>query len=562
MRGRLVVALVAALVVAAAEMSLPVLTQHVIDAAADGAGGRVSALAGVMLIVLLGSLALSLWQRRLLARVALDLDTKALDFFAGRLLELPLSYFERRRTADIDRRLVGLRNVRQIIVQEGVGAITGALQLAVTVVLMFAYSWIVGLAFLTTAPVYAALMRYSSRRLRPTFDALEEAYGRHGSRQLDAIKGIETVKSAGAEAAVRDRLRSAFASLAKRVFQGDYLLMAYDAAVQLAVLGLFVLFVWIGALLVVDGTLTLGQFVAVNALVLLANGPIVLLLGLWDRLQQAAVLLQRLQDVLEHEPEQPPERAAKLRPVPSLSGLISVRGLGLAYPNAADRPVLSDVSLDLEPGMTLGVVGRSGSGKSTFVRCLAGLLVPTSGSIRYDGVDLTELRWAELRRRIGFVLQEPYLFDDTIAANIALGDPDPDLTRVRRAAEIADAAEFVEALPLAYDTRVGDSGMRLSGGQTQRLSIARALYGDPPVLLFDEATSALDSESERTVQENLVGVLEQRTAVIVAHRLSTVRNADAIAVLERGHLVELGTHEDLMEREGLYHHLVTVQVRA
>jgi ABC-type bacteriocin/lantibiotic exporter with double-glycine peptidase domain len=210
--------------------------------------------------------------------------------------------------------------------------------------------------------------------------------------------------------------------------------------------------------------------------------------------------------------------------------------------------------------MTLGLVGRSGSGKSSLVKCLAGLLVPTEGAILYDGIDLRELDWRELRRRIGFVLQAPYLFDNSIAGNIALGDEQPDLDRVRRAAEGADAAEFIEGLALGYETKVGDSGLRLSGGQAQRIAIARALYHEPPVLLFDEATSALDTESERAVKENLDRVLGDRTAVIIAHRISTLRDADLIGVLEQGRLVELGTHEQLMDREGLYHYLNTVQL--
>ena len=472
----------------------------------------------------------------------MKLDSDALDFLSGRLLQLPLSYFESRRTADIERRLNGLRQVRQLLVQDAVRGLSGVVQLVVTLVIMFAYSWVIGLAFLATAPVYGLLMRFSSQRLRPTFDGLEEAYARHGGKQLDAIKGIEAIKSAGAEAGVRRGMLEEFLSLADRVFKGDFLLMAYDGAVQLATFGLFVLFLWIGALLVVAGDLSVGQLVAVNALVLLANGPIVVLLALWDQSQYASVLLQRLQDVLEAEPEQP-SGAAPLRPVPALAGRISLHGLGFAYPGAQDRPILSDISLELEPGMTLGLVGRSGSGKSSLVKCLAGLLVPTHGQILYDGVPLSDLDWVQLRRRIGFVLQQPYLFDTSIAENIALGDDEPDLERVRRAAESADAAEFIEALPLGYGTKVGDSGLRLSGGQAQRVAIARALYNEPPVLLFDEATSALDTESERAVKENLDRVLERRTAVVIAHRISTVRDADLIGVLEQGRLVELGNHE-------------------
>jgi ATP-binding cassette subfamily B protein len=208
----------------------------------------------------------------------------------------------------------------------------------------------------------------------------------------------------------------------------------------------------------------------------------------------------------------------------------------------------------------VAIVGRSGAGKTTLVRCLAGLLEPTSGVIQHDGVDLTSLEYRSLRRQIGIVLQDNHLFDETIARNIAFGDDEPDLDRVEWAARIANADAFVQRLPLGYATRIGETGMRLSGGQRQRVAIARAIYHDPPVLVFDEATSTLDAESERAVQQNLATLLRGRTAFVVAHRLSTVRNADVIVVLEQGRLVEQGTHRELMHRRGLYYHLVSTQV--
>ena len=559
LRVKLALATVMAMVATGLQLLAPVLTQRVIDAASLRHSGRVSLLILVIVGLLALGLTISLVQRRMLARAAVQLDGDALDFVAGRLLELPLSYFEARRTADIERRLNGLRQVRSLAVQGIVGGLSAVIQLLVTLAIMFAYSPLIAAVFLATMPIYAGLMRFSSRRLRPTFDTLEEAYSRHAAKQLDAIKGIEAAKSAGAEDGLRRQIRQEFAALADRVFRSDWILMFYDAGVQVAGFVLFVLFLWVGALLLAAGKLTIGELVAVNSLVLLANAPIALLLGLWDQGQQAAVLLQRLQDVLQAEPEQSTEASAR-RPVPRLSGRITLRRVGLTYSEAPDRPALDDVSLVLEPGSTLGLVGRSGSGKSTLVRCLAGLVVPTAGDVLYDEIDMGELNWRQLRRRIGVVLQAPYLFDDTIAANIALGEELPDPGLVRRAAEIADAAGFIEAMALGYQTKVGDSGLRLSGGQAQRICIARALYHDPPVLLFDEATSALDTESEAAVKRNLDRVLAERTAVIVAHRLSTIRDADRIAVLERGRLVEHGTHDQLLAREGLYHHLHASQL--
>jgi ATP-binding cassette subfamily B protein len=203
----------------------------------------------------------------------------------------------------------------------------------------------------------------------------------------------------------------------------------------------------------------------------------------------------------------------------------------------------------------LAVVGRSGSGKTTLVKLLAGLLEPTAGTLFFDGVDMKTLNFRDLRQHIGLVLQDNYVFDGTILENIALGDPEPDVHRASWAAEAANAHDFIARFPLGYETRVGETGIAISGGQRQRIAIARAIYNNPPILIFDEATSALDSESERAIQENLTRILSNRTAVVIAHRLSTIRNADLIVVLEKGEVAETGTHDELIARKGLYFYL-------
>ncbi|MBV9195838.1 MAG: peptidase domain-containing ABC transporter [Solirubrobacterales bacterium] len=548
-----------ALLAAALQMLLPVLTQVVIDGLLHHRGaGRASLVLGVSVLALVIAVAFTVLQRRTLAMVAVSVDGGALDYVAERLLRLPLGYFQVRRTADIQRRLEGMREIRRILVEEGVVGLTAAFQLVIAFVVMAVYSWVVGLLFLGVLPVYGLLMRYSSRRLKPAFDSLEESFGRYQSKQLDSIKGIEVVKVSGAEEGFRRILLRQFEGLQDLLYRRDLTLLVYDGLVSLATLGVVILFLWVCALLVNSGQMTIGALVAVNTLVLLAIAPLRILLALWDQLQYASVLLARLQDVHENRPEQNP----KDRPhsVSELGGHVRLHRVGFHFPQTPDQQILDQISLDVPAGLTVALVGRSGSGKSTLLRCLTGLLVPTEGSIEYDGADLRSLDLRELRARIGFVLQEPYLFDATITENIAFGHEQPDPERAREAAAIANAAEFIEQLPLRYDTRVGDSGLRLSTGQAQRISIARAVYSRPSVLLMDEPTSALDTEAERAVKEGLDRLLRGRTAFVVAHRLSTIRDADLICVLDGGRLIEQGTHDELIDRQGLYAYLYSQQL--
>ncbi len=561
-RRTFAVAFVLGFFAAGAEMLIPAISKVIVD---DVIPPKHSDYGLLTLIVLgmFGALLLTIVatvvQRYMLSRVAVRVDRESLDFLAGKLLALPMSYFNARRTGDIERRLNGMRQVRQFMVQRGVLGLAAATQVVVAIAVMFAFSWQLALVYLATVPLYAGLMRFSAVRLRPTFESLEDSWGKYQSRQIDSIRGIETVKAMGAEPALRKLLLGQFNDLSNRVFRSDLTMMLYEGAIQLVSFLSLTLFLWIGALQVLNHNLSVGGLVAFNALVVLANGPIVIVLSMWDQAQYSTVLLGRLDDILSQEPEQGEDRS-HLQPVRTLSGQIRFKSMGFEYPGAISAPVLEDIDFELAPGMTAAIVGRSGSGKTTLIKCLAGLLEPTQGMVLYDGVPLTSLDYGQLRRNIGFVLQENHLFDATIAENIAFGADEVDLDQVIWAARVAHASEFIERLPLGYDTRVGESGLRLSGGQRQRLAIARAVYHQPPVLVLDEATSSLDSESERAVKENLDQLLSGRTSVVIAHRLSTVRDADLILVLESGRLVERGTHDELLARRGLYFYLCSQQL--
>jgi ATP-binding cassette subfamily B protein len=549
-----------AVAVSVLQLVFPVFTQMVVDKVI------VENDIGLLRTILLGMLAAiifvqlsTLAQEYLLAFAAVRLDTAILDFLSRRLLSLPMTYFTSRRTGDIQRRLDGARQIRQFAVQQGIGALLALIYLTGALALMAIYSPLLMLAFLATTPLYAGLMIFSVKVLRPLFAGVEESQGKYSSHQIDAIKGIEAVKAASAESAFRDAMLNEFLSVSKKMFKASFIVMSYDSVLQSIGLLSTAIFLWVGATQVIHGQLSIGGFVAFSSLTAMAYSGVLRTLGVWDNMQLASVLLNRLNDIFEQEPEQGHDRS-RLAPVHSLEGRIQLRGVCFKYGGPEAPNILSDINLDVSPGRMVALAGRSGSGKTTLIKLIAGLLEPTEGMIYFDNVDLRTLNYRDVRRNIGMVLQENHIFNDTIARNIAFGDIEPDLDRVLTAAQAAAAHDFIMRLPLGYETKIGESGLALSGGQKQRVAIARAIYNNPPILIFDEATSALDTESERAIQENLGRLMAGRTTLVIAHRLSTIREADAIVVLEQGSVAEIGSHDELMNQRGLYYYLSSQQL--
>ncbi|MFL6529168.1 MAG: peptidase domain-containing ABC transporter, partial [Chthoniobacterales bacterium] len=549
-----------AVAVTCLQMLFPIFTQMVVDKVI------VERDIGLLKTILLGMAAAlffvqasSLLQQYLLAFTAVRLDTAILDFLSRQLLSLPMTYFTSRRTGDIQRRLAGAQQVRQFAVGQGIGAILALVSLTGAIFLMTVYSPSLMFAFLATTPLYVGLMYFSFKVLRPLFASVEEAQGKYSSHQIDAIKGIEAVKAAAAESVFRDTMLNEFLAVSKKIFRSSFIVMSYDSMLQTIGMLSTAVFLWVGANQVMEGKLSVGGFVAFSTLTAMAYGGILRTLGVWDNMQLASVLLNRLNDIFEQEPEQGRDRS-RLTPVHSLEGRIEIRNVSFKYGGPEAPNILSNISLDLAPGRMIAFVGRSGCGKTTLIKLIAGLLEPTEGTILFDHTDLKRLNYRDVRRHIGMVLQENHMFNDSIAHNIAFGDAEPDLDRVLTAAQTAAAHDFIMRLPMGYETKIGESGLSLSGGQKQRIAIARAIYNNPPILIFDEATSALDTESERAIQDNLARLMTGRTTIVIAHRLSTIREADSIVVLEKGMVAEVGDHDELMAQRGLYFYLSSQQL--
>jgi ATP-binding cassette subfamily B protein len=376
------------------------------------------------------------------------------------------------------------------------------------------------------------------------------------SHLIESINAIDTVKAMNLEHSTRWKWEDKFIKSLNIDFK------LYNTGMYFHSLGDFVvtlsstLILWYGAFKVIEGAVSIGELMAFMALVGSVTTPINRIIMVWDDIQETLVSVDRINDIFVTQtefPESMDQTAGLIMREPK--GEITFENVFFRYGGHDDPYILSNINLNITPGQTIAIVGRSGSGKTTLVRLIARFYDVTEGKITIDGIDIKNINLSQLRKITGFVLQENFIFNGTIRENIALSDPEASMEKTIEAAQLANAHDFISNLTLGYETRVGESGLQLSGGQKQRIAIARVLYAQPKIIIFDEATSSLDTESEQAIQKNLHAILKERTAIIIAHRLSTVRNADTIIMLDNGEIVERGTHETLMNQRGLYHYL-------
>ena len=507
-------------------------------------------------VLAVGMIALALFDALLggLRTYLLSHTTNRIDVGLGaqlfrHILALPLAYFEARRVGDTVARVRELEHIRQFLTSHSV---TVALDLVFTVVflaVMWFYSPILTLVVMGSLPLYALLSVVITPAIRAR---LREKFTRGAENQsflVEAISGIQTVKALAVEPPLLRKWEEQLAGYVRASFRATSVMTVAGQTAACLQKVTTVAVLWVGAYRVIEGELSIGQLIAFNMLSAQVTGPLLRLVNLWQEFQQVGLSVQRLGDILNTQPE--PSYNPNRTTLPQVQGHIAFEDVTFRYrPDGAE--VLRKVSFTVAPGQVIGIVGRSGSGKSTMAKLLQRLYVPERGRIVVDGVDLAQVDPAWLRRQVGVVLQDNFLFNGSVRDNIALTDPGAAMEPVMHAATLAGAHEFILELPEGYDTMVGEHGCSLSGGQRQRIAIARALVANPRILIFDEATSALDYESEAVIQRNMARISQGRTVCIIAHRLSTVRPAHRIYVVDKGEMVEQGSHEELLRVKGFY----------
>lgn len=491
-----------------------------------------------------------------------SMDFAMMSQFFKHTMSLPYSFFAKRKTGDIFARFQENQTIRAFLTESTVTTVLNLLMVFIYFTIMFFYNVKMTLLLIGFVIPIMVLTILATPKLksyaREVFTSSTDAK----AFLMEALGGAETIKGMGSERPVRLKWERKFAKALDVQYRAQSFNIVVGLISQLLSAATTIAILWFGANLVLTHELSVGQLIAFNALMGSVLAPLMGLVGLWSLLNDAGVAMERLGDVLDLEPEQKPGELASRVVLPDLQGEIRLEGVYFRYGGNESAYVLENISMDIKPGELVAIVGRSGSGKTTLAKMLVGFYTPTEGKLVVDGYDMNVVDKEYYRAQVGYVMQSNLLFSGTITDNIASGDESPDRRRIEEVAKMADAHGFISKMPLGYEQVVGERGVGLSGGQIQRLCIARALYHDPRLLVFDEATSALDTQSESNIIGNMHDILKGRTAIIIAHRLSTIMRADKILVLYDGSIVEQGRHEELVDRKGMYFQLVQKQLSA
>lgn len=549
--------LVAALAVQLLGLVSPLITQVIIDKVlVHKAMSTLTVMMIGLFIVTIFEFILGIAKNYVFVHTTSKIDVILSARLFDHLFRLPLKYFETRRVGDTIARVKEIENIRRFLTGTPLSSILDVAFIFVYIIVMYIYSDKLTYIVLLTIPFFVALSAWITPLFKDRLDTKFNKGAESHSFLVEAVSGVQTIKAFALEPLSQVRWEEKVAEYTKASYLTAILSGNAGAIGQFIQKSSDLAILWLGAQLVISGQISVGQLIAFRMLSSRVSSPILRLVQLWQEFQQTAVSVERLGDIFNAQPE-PYADPNKLR-LPSIRGDVAFEHVTFRY-RMNTPEVIRSLNLTLEAGKTYGIVGRSGSGKSTLSKLVQRLYLPESGKILIDGVDLALADPHWLRRQIGVVLQDNFLFSGSVKENITIHMPNATMEEVISAAQIAGAHEFILELPEAYDTQVGEKGSALSGGQRQRVAIARALISNPRILIFDEATSALDYESERIIQQNLARICEGRTVLIIAHRLSTILGADEIIVIDKGSLIEKGPHQQLMANNGLYAYLFSQQ---
>lgn len=552
-------ALIASLVLNLLGLASPLFVQTIVDTVVvHKDASLLNMMLGGMVLVAIFKTATSVSQSLLLAHTTARIDMRMMSEFYRHVLSLPLSFFLTRNKGEILARFGENQKIRAIIAGSTITVILSTLMMFIYFFMMFGYNGHLTFVAMVFIPMYVIITLYFTPRIKAIAQQMFLTGSRSQSYLIESLNAIESIKATANEYMARSRWEDAFVDNVNMGFQMQKLNLISNSLNQLVQLSSTVAILWVGATLVMEGELTVGELMGFQMLLGLVMGPIFQIVQLWNSSQDVRIAIDRVTDVLNVDPEQTsvttPDKMPATLPE-HFQGRIKFDKVNFGYTTASGQQnfIMKEFDLTIEPGEHVAFVGAAGCGKSTIAKMVLGfnMPMPSGGTCTIDDKDIREVDLAMLRRNIGVVLQDGFLFGGTVAENIALGDPEPNMVQVKEASRLAGSDEFIQKMSMGYQTRVGEKGVGVSGGQRQRICIARAIYRRPKVMLFDEATSALDNATEALVQKNINDILVGRTSITIAHRLSTIIDSDYICYIRDGKVAEKGKHEELIDPDFL-----------
>ncbi|NQX56816.1 peptidase domain-containing ABC transporter [Pedobacter panaciterrae] len=541
------------------QLILPFLTQSLVDIGVNTRNlNFVYVIVIAQTMLFLGRLSVDFIRSWILLHISTRINISILTDFLIKLMKLPMGFFDTKMTGDIMQRMSDQSRIQAFLTGSSLNTIFSLFNLVVFAFVLIYYNVSIFIIFAISSVIYGLWVMFFLKKRRELDFKRFDISSQNQNNIVQLINGMQEIKLNNCEQQKRwewERIQvSLFNFSVKSLALGQYQQFGTFFINE----GKNILITFIVTKSVIDGQLTLGAMMAIQYIIGQLNSPIEQLLGFLQSFQDAKISLERLNEIHELEEEEPTEKQF-LRDLPMNKG-ISLQNIKFTYPGAGNEPVLEDINIHIPEGKTTAIVGMSGSGKTTILKLLLRFYEPQKGDIKVGSTYLQQISYRFWRAKCGIVMQDGFIFSDTIAKNIAVGDEYPDISKLGHAIKIANISDFIGELPLGLNTKIGAAGNGLSQGQRQRMLIARAVYKNPEYIFFDEATNSLDANNEKIIMENLETFFKGKTVVVVAHRLSTVKNADNIIVLDKGRVIEQGTHQQLTHNKGEYYELVKNQL--